>query len=144
MCQVCTVAIIGGLGISRWLCVDDTISGVWIGALLVIAIYYTNIFLRSRKIVFFGSDFLVALAYYLLTLIPLYLVDIIGHPSNRILGIDKLFFGIFFGDIIFITSVKLYLILKKKNGGHAHFPMEKVVIPILSLAIASGIFYLIT
>jgi hypothetical protein len=34
--------------------------------------------------------------------------------------------------------------MKKKNGGHAHFPMEKVIIPIVALIIVSGIFYLLT
>jgi hypothetical protein len=27
--------------------------------------------------------------------------------------------------------------MKKKNGGHAHFPFEKVVLPVAALALAS-------
>jgi hypothetical protein len=144
MCTVCTVAIIGGLGLSRWLKVDDTISGVWIGALLVTVIYYSIDWLRRLKIKFWGRDFLVAIIYYAAVFIPLYTEKIIGHPLNRIWGIDKLVVGTFFGTIIFIAAVIFYGWLKKKNGGHAHFPMEKVVIPILSLGIMSLIFYLIT
>lgn len=144
MCQICTVAIIGGLGLSRWLHVDDTVSGVWIGAFLVIVIYYTIAFLRARKIKFWGRDFLVSLIYFALAFIPLYFGKIIGHPLNRLWGVDRFIVGAFSGSIIFILAVMLYTWLKKKNGGRAHFPMEKVAIPIVSLIIVSGVFYLIT
>ena len=144
MCAVCTAAIIGGLGLSRWLHVDDTVSGVWIGALLVTIIYYTISFLRKQKFNFPGRDFIVSLILYTLVFIPLYTGKIIGHPLNRIWGVDKFIVGAFSGSIIFILAVMLYATLKKKNGGHAHFPMEKVVIPLLALIFTSGAFYLIT
>ena len=35
MCPVCAVAVGVGLGLSRWLKIDDAISGLWIGALIV-------------------------------------------------------------------------------------------------------------
>ena len=35
MCPVCAVAVGFGLGLSRWLKIDDAISGLWIGALIV-------------------------------------------------------------------------------------------------------------
>ncbi len=129
---------------SRWLHVDDSVSGVWIGAFLVSVIYYTITFFRSRKINFWGRDFLVPLIYYALVFIPLYSSKIIGHPLNRLWGIDKLVVGAFVGSLIFILSVMLYAWMKKKNGGHAHFPMEKVVVPIVSLLIVSGGFYFLT
>jgi len=144
MCQICTVAIIGGLGLSRWLKVDDTVSGVWIGALLVTIIYYSVRFLENRKIRFLGRDFLTALVYYAAAILPLYYYDIIGHPANRVWLIDKFLVGIVAGSVIFTLSVILYSWMKKKNGGHAHFPMEKVIIPIVALIIVSGIFYLLT
>jgi len=144
MCQVCTVAIIGGLGLSRWLHVDDTVSGVWIGAFLVTIIYYSISFLQNRKINFWGRDFLVSLSYFAVAFIPLYTGKIIGHPLNRIWGIDKFVIGAFFGSIIFIMAIMLYSWLKRKNGGHAHFPMEKVAIPIASLIIVSAGFYFLT
>jgi len=144
MCAVCTAAIIGGLGLSRWLHVDDTVSGVWIGALLVTIIYYTISFLREQKFNFFGRDFIVSLIFYALVFIPLYTGKIIGHPLNRIWGVDKFIVGAFSGSIIFILAVMLYATLKKRNGGHAHFPMEKVTIPVVALLATSYIFYLIT
>jgi len=35
MCPVCTIAVTAGVGLSRWLGVDDLISGLWVGGLLV-------------------------------------------------------------------------------------------------------------
>lgn len=32
VCPVCTVAVGTGVGLSRWLGVDDTITGLWLGA----------------------------------------------------------------------------------------------------------------
>jgi hypothetical protein len=34
--------------------------------------------------------------------------------------------------------------LKQKNGGKAHFPFEKVVLPVAPLIILSVIFYFVT
>ncbi len=31
--------------------------------------------------------------------------------------------------------------MKAKNGGHAHFPFEKVAVPVLALALLSVYFY---
>ena len=35
ICPLCVVAVGAGLGLSRWLGVDDVVSSIWIGALLV-------------------------------------------------------------------------------------------------------------
>ncbi len=144
MCAVCTAAIISGLGLSRWLRVDDTVSGVWIGALLVTIIYYTIVLFQKWKLNFFGRDFLISLIYFAAVFVPLYSGKIIGHPLNRIWGIDKFIIGAFVGSIIFILSVMFYAWLKRKNGGHAHFPLEKVTIPVVALILTSTIFYLAT
>jgi len=50
ICPVCTIAIGAGLGLSRWLGVDDVISGIWIGGLLVSTSLWTVNWLRSKKL----------------------------------------------------------------------------------------------
>ena len=37
----------------------------------------------------------------------------------------------------FVYVSKFYQWMKAKNGGHAHFPFEKVVLPVLALALLS-------
>lgn len=142
-CPVCTVGVIAGLGLSRWLGIDDTISGVWIGGLLVSMTAWTLNWFKKKKIKFFGVAPVTTIVYFGMVVLPLYFKEIIGHPFNRLWGIDKLVVGISFGSIIFIIAILIYEIMKKKNG-HAHFAYEKVVIPISSLIITSVIFYFIT
>jgi len=35
VCPICTVAVGAGLGISRWLGIDDSVTGLWIGGLIL-------------------------------------------------------------------------------------------------------------
>lgn len=144
ICPVCTVAIAGGLGLSRWLKVDDTVSGIWIGALIVSSIYWTFNYLNRKKIFFGGRDFSLSLIYFAAVIVPLYRSEIIGHPLNQLWGLDKLILGIILGSFIFIFAVSLYKWLKRINHGRAHFLFEKIVIPVFSLGIISLIFYFIT
>lgn len=144
MCPVCTVGVAAGLGLSRWLGIDDTVSGIWIGALLASMTGWTINWLNNKKIKFYGRKILVAFLYYGVAVGPLYWKELIGHPFNKLWNIDKLMLGIAFGTIVFTASVILYEFLKRKNGGHAHFPYEKIVMPISFLVIASTLFYFIT
>lgn len=144
VCPVCAVAVGAGVGLSRWLGIDDTITGIWFGALTVSIIYWTLDWFDRKKIDFYAKELITILSYYFLAFVPLYWTDILGHLYNKIWGMDKLLVGVGVGSIIFYCVNKLYEYLKKKNNGHAYFPYQKVVMPVLSLAIASLIFYFIT
>jgi hypothetical protein len=136
-CPICTVAVGAGVGLCRYLGIDDTISGTWIGGLLVSLILWTINWLDKKNIHFLFRKILAAVFYYAVTIIPLYQLKIMGNPGNKIFGIDKLLFGIITGSIAFILSVAFNNFLKKKNQGKAYFPFQKVVIPILFLVITS-------
>ena len=143
-CPVCTLAVAGGVGLSRWLGIDDTVTGLWVGGLIVSISFWTVDWLKEKKYKFPGILWAILAAYYLITVVPLYFMKIVGHPFNRLWGFDKLILGIIIGGIFFYLGGACYQYLKKKNGGHAHFPMEKVVMPVGILVILSGIFYFIT
>ena len=53
---------------------------------------------------------------------------------------DPLLFSTILGALTFIYVSKFYQWMKAKNGGHAHFPFEKVVLPVLALALLSVYF----
>ncbi len=144
ICPVCTVAVIGGLGLSRYFGIDDIISGLWIGGLAVSLSVWTVTWLTKKNIKFLAEKFLVPLLYYCLIIIPLYLKDIIGHPLNTFWGIDKLLLGIILGSLTFWLMAIWYSYLKQKNQGHAYFPFQKVVMPISPLIVLSVIFYFLT
>jgi len=144
ICPVCTIAVGAGVGLAQWLGIDDTISGIWIGGLTVSMIAWTINWLNKKKWIFKGHKTVTAVAYYLLIVVPLYFSGLIGHPYNKLWGVDKILFGIVFGSVVFLGAVRLYEYLKNKNNGHAHFAFEKVVMPVGSLLLASLLFYLLT
>ena len=146
VCPICTIAVGVGVGLSRWLGIDDTISGLWIGGLTVSMITWTESWLEKKNICFKGRIFANILGYYSLIIIPLYYSGIIGHPLNTLCacGLDKLLLGIIVGSIGFWFGASWYYYLKEKNQGRVYFPFQKVVFPISPLIILSIIFYFLT
>jgi len=143
-CPVCVVAAGAGLGFSRWLGIDDTITSLWIGGLLVAISAWTIDWLKKKKINFKGMSFLTYLAYYAMVLIPFYTTGFIGHPFNRLWNIAKILLGTMIGSMVFYFMGFWYQSLKKKNNGRAHFPFQKVVMPLGALLVLSLVFYFIT
>jgi len=149
VCPVCTLAVGAGVGLSRWLGIDDSVTGLWIGGLIVSMITWTESWLDKKNIRFKGRIFFTTLAYYAVIIIPLYYSGIIGHPQNalfyfRSFKIDKLLFGIVAGSIAFLSGASWYFYLKEKNKGRAYFPFQKVVMPVAPLVVLSAIFYFLT
>lgn len=143
VCPICVVALGAGLGLSRWLGVDDVISSIWIGGLLASLSLWTVIWLKQKGRVFPYYKIIVFLAYYALSLGPLYYYEIIGHPLNKILGIDKIIFGAGVGTVVFFAALWLHNFLKAKNGGKSYFPYQKVAVPFAALLIISSFLFLI-
>lgn len=148
-CPVCTAAALGGVGLARWLKIDDLVTGLWVGGALASTTAWTINWLNSKNIKFYGRKILVALITYGFVLVPFYYKGIITHPRNKYigdfyLGIDKLVLGMAIGTIFLAIAVMAYQVVKRNNGGHAHFPFERIVFPIGTLTILSVIFYFIT
>ncbi|MEA5097098.1 MAG: hypothetical protein VB032_00995 [Burkholderiaceae bacterium] len=145
VCPICTLAVGVGVGFSRWLGIDDAITGLWIGGLIVSMITWTESFLDVRNIRFKGRAYVDTIAYFTLTVIPLYYAGIIGNPINAMCGcgIDKLLWGIVTGSSGFWFGASWYFYLKEKHGGHAYFPFQKVIMPIVPLLFLTMIFYLL-
>ena len=144
VCPICTVAVGAGVGFSRYLGIDDTITGLWVGGLTVSMIMWTIDWLDRKRIYFKGRKIITTVLYYLLIVAPLYWIGIMGHPFNTMWGMDKLFLGIIFGSVTFFLGGVWYFQLKSKNNGHSFFPFQKVVMPISPLIILSFIFYFLT
>lgn len=141
VCPVCTVAVSAGMGLSRWLGVDDIISGLWLGGVIVSLILWTLQWIETRNIHFQGRGWVTAFSYYLLILLPLYFGGLIGHPNNVLWGIDKLILGTAIGSVAFYSGAWCYGYLKNKHGGHAYFPFQKVAMPIAPLVVLSLLFF---
>lgn len=144
VCPVCTVAVGVGVGLSRYLGIDDTISGLWIGGLILSSSLWLASFLRQKK---FKTPFLELISvslFYLLTVLPLYWTGIIGHAANMLWGIDKLLLGILVGSGLFGLSVGADKLLRVTNRGKVYIYYQRVILPISFLLIGSFIFYFIT
>jgi len=146
VCPICTIAVGVGVGLSRWLGIDDAITGLWVGGLIVSMITWTESWLEKKNIRFKGRIFVNIFAYYALIIIPLYYSGIIMNPIHAFCacGLDKLLLGIIVGSFAFWFGASWYFYLKEKNNGHAYFPFQKVVMPILPLIILSIIYYFLT
>jgi hypothetical protein len=146
VCPMCTVAVGAGVGFSRWIGIDDAITGLWLGAFLLSLALWTIDWLAKKNIKSWPVKFATLIAYYALAVIPLYYAKIIAHPIDFICSCadDKLLLGIVQGSVAFFFAAKLYEFLKERNRGHAHFPFEKIVMPIVFLLVFSLIFYFLT
>lgn len=143
VCPVCTVAVGAGLGLTRYFGVDDTVSGVWVGGIVLSSSLWLADWLHKKglKIKLTVLSVVTVAFMFAATLIPLSVSKVIGHPFNTIFGIDKLIFGITLGTIVFILAVRMDKLVRKVKG-HQLFVYQKVIFPVLSLLITSGLMYL--
>ncbi|MFA7662718.1 MAG: hypothetical protein WCX88_02270 [Patescibacteria group bacterium] len=146
ICPICTIAVGAGVGFSRYLGIDDVVTGLWVGGLIVSMIAWTESWLEKKNIRFRGRVVVDALLYFCLVIIPLYYSGIIGNPLNALCfcGFDKLLFGIIVGAVTFFCGATWYFYLKEKNDGKVYFPFQKVALPVVPLIILSIIFYFLT
>lgn len=136
-CPVCTVAVAAGLGLSRYFKIDDLITGMWIGALMVSLTFWMFNWMKSKKVEPRYIYPLAALALYFITILPLYYTGIIGHPKNTFLGIDRLLDGMIAGSVLFVLALVNYNTLKRKNHNHSYFPFQKIAMPVGYILIGS-------
>ena len=140
-CAVCTVAVGASLEIARSYGVDDAIVGVWAGAMLVILGYWMLSWMDKKNWHFAGRDFIIIVSSVAMIGF-MYVSELVYTP--QIIGIfymDGFLFSTLVGALVMHCSSEFYQWMKAHNGGHAHFPFEKVVVPVLALCLASAYFY---
>lgn len=141
MCPVCTVAVGAGLGISRALGIDDAVTSVWIGGLILSVSFWTDRWLTKNKL---KIPFPFILAFWAASVfIPLYVLKYLARPFNTIWGIDKIIFGTLTGSAFFLAGIWAD-IKERKLKGKQLFGFQRVVFPVISLIIASAIVYFLT
>jgi hypothetical protein len=143
ICPVCVVGVGAGVGLTRWLKIDDTITGLWIGALTVSLIAWTIEWLKKKNIDFKGRNLITIIAYYAMVFWPLHSLEAVGNGFNTIWGMDKLIFSIVLGSISFFGFEKWYRSMRAKRG-KSMFRYQKVIWPMIPLIVFSIIFFFIT
>ncbi len=137
-CAVCTIAVGASLGVARKMGVDDNVVGIWAGAMLALLGYWMVIWFDKKGWRFFARDFILVVSSVAMIGF-MYISDLVYTPQviMSVFYIDAFLFSTILGALILIYTSVWYQWMKRKNGGRAHFPFEKVVIPVASLALAS-------
>ncbi len=139
VCPVCTVAVGVGVGFLREFGVNDIITGIWFGALIVSSIAWMIDYLNRKNIHFLFRKILVILVFYAIFIAPLYFWKING----AIVMTPLLLNGVIIGTFVFIAGVLANNYLKKINEGKVLIFYQKIIVPIAFLIIASIIAHLI-
>jgi len=146
VCPVCTVAIGAGLEGARMLGVEDVLVGIWAGGLTVSLIGWTANFLKKHNVTNKVWYVLNALIYIAL------LASVYVFPKDNpfvVFGdkcmwtVDQFLLGVLFGMATFIGMETWYSKIKLRNGNHAKYPFQKVVMPFSGLLVVTGIFWII-
>ena len=143
-CAVCTVAIGASLSIARKMGVKDEVVGVWAGAMMAILGYWLLRWFDKKKWYFPHRD-LILMVLSVASVGFLYMGDLDYEPIVFLgfLYIDSFLFSTLLGALTFIGAMKFYEWMKARNGGHAHFPFEKVAIPVLAVFGVSLLFHFV-
>lgn len=140
-CAVCTIAVGASLEIARNLGVDDSVVGVWAGAFLALLGYWLILWFDKKGWNFKGRNLLLMIIS-IGSIGFVYIAQIQYQPiAILIFYLDPFLFSTLVGALVLIYSSAFYQWMKARNGGHAHFPFEKVAVPVVSLAIVSAYFY---
>lgn len=146
VCPICTVAVGAGLGLSRYLGIDDAVSSIWIGGLILSSSFWLIDWMyrkypdKLKKYSIKTVNYLTIFLMYAFVLVPLWYGKIIGHPYNTVLGIDKIIFGTILGSIMFLVGIWADKKVRKIKGKQL-FQYQKVVFPVISLVLTSLLIY---
>ncbi len=127
---------------SRLLGIDDSITGVWIGALLGSISFWSERLLIKNYDIRIQLRPIIYTAVFVLTIWSFYQFNlVVKHIS--IFGVDSLTFGIISGGIVFyVVDIVDDLVIRAHKK--VYFSYQRVVIPLFTMVILSfAVYYLI-
>ena len=143
-CPLCTAATIVGVGVTRSLGWDDSIVGVFVGAMVISSALWVNNILKKRNIG--GNSFLrvgsITLATLVLTVLSFYYAGIFGLANSyRIFGMEKIMFGTISGAIITLAAFLVSDMVKKRNEGKTIFSYQTIIFTFIALILNALVFW---
>jgi hypothetical protein len=143
-CPLCTGATIIGVGITRSLGWDDSVVGVFVGAMIVSSALWVNNILKKKNIG--GSPFLrissITLATFVLTILSFYFAGIFGLANTyRIFGMEKIIFGTISGAVVTFGAFFASNEIKRRNKGVARFKFQTMILTFGALILNALIFW---
>jgi len=137
MCgPVCAIGIASGLGISRWLGIDDITLGLWIGALILSVSIQFDIFLSKKGKSFPFSFWVIFGGTWALSFLPI-LKSLTQDPSCNIFGFPRIICGSVLGAFTLFLVDRVNNFIINKHNKKVYFYYQRVIIPIIGLIIIS-------
>ncbi len=153
-CPLCTTGAAASLGVARYIGVDDSIAGLFLGALIVSTALWFNRWLKKRANYRFQETILVTISF-LTFAVPFYYGGLITDfemvkvmPEHHamlglgFLGIDKLLTGMLFGSLAIWAAFALSDHIKNKRGS-VLWPYQGLSFMFIVLTILTLIFWII-
>lgn len=154
-CPLCTAAAGGGVAVARFYGVNDSIIGLFLGAVIISSALWFNKWLRKR-VKFPFQETLIVIGSFLMFAIPFYFSGLITNfsmvksmPDHHsiwglgVLGIDSLLFGMIIGSLAILGTFTLSENIKKKKG-KLLYPYQGISFMLIVLIILTFIFLLTT
>lgn len=150
MCPLCVAGAAIGLSVARYYGLDDTVTGIWLGALAVSTALWVNSMIRSRmrkakmKPVPF-QDVIMFVIVVAATIIPFYSAGFFNGMkgmSDTIYGINRLVGGAVIGGVITLAGPPLSNFIKRKRN--SVFPYQTIILTLGLLAILSLLLWYVT
>jgi len=139
-CPLCVVGAGAGLSLSRVLGIDDSITGIWMGAFLGATSFWLNNSIKKTYIPL--QKLLIYLVIFVTTVFSFYRFGLINEHNGLILNLPKLTFGIIVGGILFYLVDYINAQIKKKNG-KVLFLYQSIVLSLGSIILASFGMYIL-
>ena len=154
-CPLCVGGAALGLSMARFLGIDDSITGIWLAALLGALSFWSErpiaLKIKSKTlkkylrpalyIAIFGLTIWTFYAFndYAIEKLKFYLLNL---HAGTILGLPKLIFGMATGGILFYLVDFIDDALIKRNG-KVYFPYQRVIASLGAMLVLSLILYLV-
>src|SRR3989338_3256958 len=143
-CPLCTAATIVGVGVTISLGWDDSIVGVFVGAMIVSSALWVNNIFKKRNMG--GNTFLrmgsITAVTFVLTVLSFYYAGIFG-PANtyRIFGMERILFGSLSGGVISFAAFFASDEIKKRNEGKILFSYQTMILTFGALILNALLFW---
>ncbi|MBI3397337.1 hypothetical protein HY045_02575, partial [Candidatus Woesebacteria bacterium] len=150
-CPLCVAGAGIGLSVARFFGIDDSISGIWLGAFLAAVSFWIDTSL-SKKIKHFLVRPLTYVAMFAVTIWSIYAFNdiatsnfkffLLNKHAGSVLGMDKLIFGMVTGGIVFylVDLVNSFII---RRNGKVLFPFQRLLVSLGSMVLLSMVVYLL-
>jgi hypothetical protein len=146
-CPLCVVGAGAGLTLTRWVGVDDSITGIWIAALLGAIAFWTDVWI-SKKVKNLSAKWwrplltpLIYIVVFASSIWSFYKFNLVVRYGT-LFGLDKLTLGLLIGGIVFyIVNVTDDFVIEK--NGKVLFPYQRIVISLGVMLILSLFIYIL-